>query len=93
MNATERRIIESVIDLALSKGYSITVIDDFDGCGDKVIVNSTSKADVLKVMGTTGGDRLYFSNGGGWVSFIYGNDEDVLSNGSAKAEWVWEIIK
>jgi hypothetical protein len=88
--ATERRIVHKIVDDALAAGYSISVND-----GEvTTVVQSRGRATILGAMATTGEDVLTLwdpKNGPtvgvskrvGFVSLIYSNDCDIISDYSA----------
>lgn len=87
--ATERKIVHKLVDDALAAGYAISVND-----GEATtVVRSRVRATILGAMATTGEDTLVFFLPTareaqpfvrvGWVSLIYGNGCDIISNSSA----------
>lgn len=85
MRQEERAIVERIVDTALTRGYSVSVCDAFDGDGEVVVKRSQDRAQILGAMFTTEGDLLNFFADGkrlGCISFIYGNGEDVTHDWS-----------
>lgn len=87
----EQLISRRVVRDALAAGLFVSVYD-----GEEMVVKkSRSQAEIVAAMFSTGEDVLYFYRevdgamvSAGWVTLIYGNGIDVISDYSAKAEAV-----
>lgn len=84
MTPTEFGIIFGIVRRAISKGYTVSVNDDAAGHGEWVVKRSRNSAEIFEALATTGGDllKLRDANGDslGFISLIYGNGEDVVSD-------------
>lgn len=87
MNSIEQRIVSTLIDNALSQGYTISVIDSYDAEGDCTVRRSTNPAEILAALDTTGGDVLIMRDGEGRkigsVVLIYNGDDTVIADHTA----------
>lgn len=81
----ERKIALRIVDDALAMGYCVSVND-----GEETVVSKSSDREmILSSMATTDADILYFHKGTmacGWVSLIWGNGTDLLSDSSVGEE-------
>lgn len=68
----------SIVDSALSRGWTVSLNDSHDGSESWTVKRSTDRAAILSAMNSTDGDFLLFrdaeGNRIGFVSLIYGND-------------------
>lgn len=84
MTQTEFGIVSGIVRRAISKGYTVSVNDDTAGHGEWVVKASRDPAEIIEALATTGGDllKLRDANGDslGFISLIYGNGEDVVSD-------------
>lgn len=88
----ERKITNRVIDALIGAGYGISVYD-----GEEMVLrNSRSRREIRKRLATTDSDCLYASGkagkGVGYVSLIWGNGEDVLSDYSLALDTILDPI-
>lgn len=83
---TETAIALRLVRAALAAGYSISVRDGYEGDGEIVLARSTDEAAVMGALQSSDGDMLYLRHAErpqrlvGWVTLIWGNDEDVISD-------------
>jgi hypothetical protein len=82
---TERQIAARIVQDAVTHGWTVCVNDG----GAWTVVRGDDAETILAAMGTTGSDTLRFLRGareyGGWVTLIWGNGPDVISDYSARA--------
>jgi hypothetical protein len=82
----EQRIARQLVDAALSFGYAVSVNDDYTGTGEWIVKKSRDRDAILNALASTGGDFLRIRYPGsqsinvGWLSLIYGNDADMISD-------------
>lgn len=85
MSILEARIAESLVDAGLALGYAITVND-----GEQTTLRrSTDRATILNHFRTTDQNTMWFTKDGvpiGFIWLIWGNEEDLISDGTARDE-------
>ena len=92
MHPIEARIIRTLINRALSRGYSISVYD-----GEEFTVKrSRDAAEVFAALDTTGQDALVLRDADGrkvgTVSLVYNGDDTVIADHTDNAETADLII-
>lgn len=95
--ANEWQIATRIVVDAIKLGYVISVVDDFEGEGDTVVVRSDNALEVLAALRTTEGDMLRFHKEGsrkliGWVALMWGLGVEVIHD-STVDEATNEIVK
>jgi len=87
----EAAIATSIVDSALSHGWTVSLNDSYDGSECWAVKRSTDRAAIISAMNTTDGDFLLFRDTEGkrigFVSLIYGNDpngSELISDHSAE---------
>lgn len=84
MRNIEHAIAKKIITEALNRGWKIDVNDG----EETVLRNGTTLKDIWAVMHTTEEEYLHFKdaqgNRLGWIWFIYGNGEDLISDHTDK---------
>lgn len=84
MTPTEYRIVSGLVRRALSRGYTVSVNDDYAGYGEWTVKRSRNPAEIIGALATTGGDllRIRTADGApvGVVQLIYNGDETVIAD-------------
>lgn len=91
MTGTEYKIVSRMLRYAFARNWRVSVNDDAFGHGEWVLRRSVSRADIIHALASTDGDLLVFYEGEakiGYVQLIWGNDEDLISDYTDKAELV-----
>ena len=96
----ERIIVSTIVNEAISKGYSVSV-DYNDGAFDKPVERSTDATEILKHTMATDEENLIFHRKdgtyAGFVFLVYGNDGyDAINDHSATIEIediLWSAIR
>lgn len=73
------KVVRALIKAALDKGWSVSVYDTEEFTLEK----STEPTTIFEALATTWADTIYFHDGDeekGWVSLIYENYGDVISD-------------
>jgi hypothetical protein len=96
MTREEFRIVRTLINRALSRGYTVSVVDDAFGYGDCVVNASRDPAEIIGALATTGGDLLRIRTADGTkigiVQLIYSGDDTVVADHTDNAETAALII-
>jgi hypothetical protein len=96
MTPTEFRIIRTLINRALSRGYTVSVVDDAFGYGDCTVKRSRDAAEIIGALATTGGDLLRIRTADGTkvgvIQLVYNGDDTVIADHTDNAETADLII-
>ena len=90
MTTLEFRIVRAIVERALDKGYSVSVIDDAFGEGERVVKNSRKISEIFGALATTGSDLLQLKDSEGErvgvIALVYNGDETVVHDHSDNPE-------
>ena len=84
----EKQLATNLIRSALAQGWTVSVFDGFwrGGEGEWTVKTSTNFDQILDSLDTTEGNALRFrkptGESMGWVSLIWGNDDDLIHDHS-----------
>lgn len=82
----ETKLVTTLVNVAIDRGYSISVYDDYEGDGEWTVKRERDPKVILAALRTTDGDTLRFYDDEGdrigSVVCIWGNGEDCFSNWS-----------
>jgi hypothetical protein len=86
LSTLEAAIARATLAPLLAAGYTLTVRDED---GDKPVIDSRDLDAVVAAIGETCTTKIFATggkDGDGWVLFVHGNDEDVVSDFTVNLE-------
>lgn len=87
----ERIIVQTICGMAIAHDWTVTIHDDYTGCGEDVVFHSRDIEAIMKAIQSTDGDqiRLHGVDGRlrGIIALVYGNDGfEVVNDYSMRLE-------